>query len=316
MKVERLHDRFAAEVSGVNFQEEQPIEVKRGLMHLLGEHKILLFRDQRIDTPQLVRFGQIFGRLWGLEDGLENNRASMVDNNEYVYLVSDKGMLGTFELGWHSDLSWWPCAQQPARILYGVNIDSERIKTPVLFFDLEAAYEDASPENKAAFQKCVAMYKIMQPRGANDLYVQRYGGAGLPAMNRPLVRRHPYTGRLGFNDLGIFLTKGGTITGNGLDRTDAELKSMVRQLLERQAEKSIWKHVYREGDLLIHDNISTMHARPPVTGTVPEHATRELKRITLDIIWNQHILTQGRDEAATSQGYEIAERASAAGLAP
>jgi hypothetical protein len=132
------------------------------------------------------------------------------------------------------------------------------------------------------------MYKILQPRGENDLYVQRYGGAGLPAMNRPLVRRHPYTGRLGFNDLGIFLTKGGTITGNGLDRTDAELKSMVRQLLESQAEKSIWKHVYREGDLLIHDNISTMHARPPVTGTVPEHATRELKRITLDIIWDQH----------------------------
>jgi taurine dioxygenase len=299
MKVEKLHDRFIAEVSGINFQEVQPIEVKRELMHLLGEHKILLFRDQRISTEQLVRFGQIFGRLWGPDDGLENNRASMVDNNEYVYLVSDKGMLGTFELGWHSDLSWWPCAQQPARILYGVNIDSTRIQTPILFFDLEAVYEDASLEEKELCQKCLAMYKILQPR-KNDLYVQKYGGDGLPPMNRPLVRRHPYTGRLGFNDLGIFLTKGGTVVGNGIDRTDAQMKDLILRLLEQQAEKNIWKHVYREGDLLIHDNTSTMHARPRITDTVAEHASRELKRITLDIIWTQHLPTSQSVEAKRS----------------
>jgi alpha-ketoglutarate-dependent taurine dioxygenase len=108
-------------------------------------------------------------------------------------------------------------------------------------------------------------------------------------MNRPLVRRHPYTGRLGFNDLGIFLTKGGTIVSN--DRTDGQMKSLILKLLEQQAAKNIWKHVYREGDLLIHDNISTMHARPKITGTVQERPSRELKRITLDIIWNQHLPT-------------------------
>jgi alpha-ketoglutarate-dependent taurine dioxygenase len=295
MKAQKLHDHFVAEVSEIDFREEQPIEVKRELMHLLGEHKILLFRNQRIDTSQLVRFGQIFGRLWGPDDGLENNRASMVDDNEYVYLVSDKGMLGTFELGWHSDLSWWPCAFQPARILYGVNIDFERIQTPVLFFDLESVYAEVKPDDKEACQRCIAMYKILQPR-KNDLYVQRYGGAGLPAMSRPLVRRHPYTGRLGFNDLGIFLTKGGTIVGNDLDRSDREIKDFILNLLEAQADKYVWKHVYREGDLLIHDNISTMHARPKITGTVDDHASRELKRVTLDIVWNQYVPTGAMSE--------------------
>jgi taurine dioxygenase len=290
MKIKKLHDNFVAEVSGINFQEAQPTEVKRELMHLLGEHKILLFRNQNIDTAQLVRFGQIFGRLWGLDDGLENNRASMVDDNEYVYLVSDKGMLGTFELGWHSDLSWWPCAHQPARILYGVNIDAERIQTPVLFFDLESAYAEVKPKDKEICQKCIAMYKILQPR-KNDLYVQRYGGDGLPAMNRPLVRRHPSTGRLGFNDLGIFLTKGGTIVGNDVDRTDRQMKDFILSVLEEQADKNIWQHVYRKGDLLIHDNISTMHSRPKITGTVDDRPSRELKRVTLDIIWDQYVPT-------------------------
>jgi alpha-ketoglutarate-dependent taurine dioxygenase len=218
---------------------------------------------------------------------LENNRASMVDNNDFVYMVSDKGMLGTFELGWHSDLSWWPCAYQPARILYGFNIAADRIQTPVLFFDLEAAYEALPSEQKAVFQRCMGLYKIRQHR-KEDVYVTKYSGDGLPAMNRPLVRRHPYTGRVGFNDLGIFLTKGGTIVGNGVDKTDAELKIMVHGMLERLAPTHIWQHVYREGDLLIHDNISTMHARPKVTGTVEDRPSRELKRITLDIIWHQH----------------------------
>jgi len=287
MKVQKLHEHFVAEISDIDFREPQSIETKRELMRLLGEHKILLFRNQWITTEQYVRFGQIFGRLWGPDDGLENNRKSMVDNNEFVYLVSDKGMLGTFELGWHSDLSWWPCAYQPARILYGVNINAERIQTPVLFFDLESSFQALPAEQKEVFQKCIAMYKIRQPR-KEDVYVQQYSGDGLPAMNRPLVRRHPYTGAVGFNDLGIFLTKAGTISSNGLDKTDDELKGMVQSVLDAHEKTMIWQHVYREGDLLIHDNISTMHARPKVTGTVSDKPSRELKRITLDIIWHQH----------------------------
>ena len=284
MKVAKLHDYFAAEISGISFQEEPPIDVKRELMRLLAEHKILLFRDQWLDNNQLVRFGQIFGRLWGLEDA--NDRSSMVDGNEYIYLVSDKGMLSTYELNWHSDHSWVPCADQPARILYGVNIDSSRINTPVAFMDLQAAYDSLQPQEQQMFRACLAVYKNKQYSKDEDVPTKR--NADNLAMSRPLVRRHPYTGRLGLNDIGIFLTARGSVSYNGTKLAGDSLREIVTGLLKKQKQNNAWEHVYRVGDLLIHDNLSTMHARPQISGTVEDRPSRELKRLTVDVLWHQY----------------------------
>jgi alpha-ketoglutarate-dependent taurine dioxygenase len=284
MEVIKLHDQFAVEVTGIDFRREQTLEVKRELMQLLAEHKILLFRNQWLDTQQLTRFGEIFGRLWGLKEGLENNREAMVDNNEHVYMVSDKGMLSTYELNWHCDLSWWGCEGQPARVLYGVNIDAERIHTPVAFIDLQATYDSLQPEQQCEFRGCVATYRNMQ-HGKDDLYLRRSGDS---AMSRPLVRRHPYTGRLGMNDLGVFLTALGEVSGPGIVLTGDLLRDAMTDLIEKQKEKNLWQHVYRNGDLLIHDNLSTMHARPRITGAAADRPSRELKRLTLDVLWHRY----------------------------
>jgi alpha-ketoglutarate-dependent taurine dioxygenase len=286
MEVNQLHDQFSAEVKGINFQQEQPDDIKSELIRLLAVHKVLLFRDQDLTTDQLVRFGEIFGRVWGADDAMENNKSAMVDNNDRVYLVSDKGMLSTHELGWHCDLSWWPCTNQPARVLYGVNIDSSRIQTPVYFFDLQYAYDSLDVDMKKMVGSCSASYRSIQ--NTKDVYVDRQKSGEIPPMTRSMVLSHPYTGRLGLSDLGVFLTASGEVKGNGFSINGPKLKKMVTDILKQMAPNAVWNHVYRNGDLLIHDNITTMHARPKITGTVEDRASRELKRLTLDVLWHQY----------------------------
>lgn len=106
---------IGAEVLGFDFSTTVSDTQKEFLNQALFEHQVLLFRDQKLDEEQFVRFSQLFGEcrvMW------QNKRYP--SRNKFTHYLSNVDLDGN-SIGqhpdinstyWHSDGSW---SNPPAR---------------------------------------------------------------------------------------------------------------------------------------------------------------------------------------------------------
>jgi taurine dioxygenase len=234
----------------------------RQLLRALGEHGVLRFPAQRLDTDQFARFGAMFGEL-------EINVANQFHEPGHPEVMVLSNMtrdgkpvgLGDAGQGWHTDMSYSRDIAL-ANVLYAVKmpVRDGRPLGDTQFRNMHAAYADLSPDLKqrlagrTATHDFAKFWDMMRARpGSTRPPLSAEQRAKKPPVQQPIFRTHPITGRTI-----LYCNPGYAMRIDGLpERESAEL---LEVLFAHQAkEKYLYAHRWSEGDVLMWDNIGTTH---------------------------------------------------------
>lgn len=265
-----LSRTFGAELQGVDLAADHDPETIDAVRTLWREHKLLLFRGQKLEEQHLVRFSRHFGPL-----EIHLRREYLSREHPEVLLVSNVkesgknlGILADREVGWHYDQIY---LQRPAvgSLLYSVKIPPAGGNT--YFADMHAAYESLPEETKDQIRDRQAIQSYEAFNRAYSEPTSKEQKKKTPDVSHPMVRTHPYTGRKA-----LYICPG--MTTRIVDMPENESDALLRELFDWCTRPDfVYTHEWQEGDALLWDNACTMHRRDQFDG----RHDRLLKRTTI-----------------------------------
>lgn len=235
----------------------------RTLLRALGQYGVLCFPGQDLDADRLANYASRFGEL---EVNVANLfhapghpeimiLSNMRDEAGKPVGLSDAGQ------GWHTDMSY------SKDISIGNVLHARRIPRrngrPIgdtQFRNMHAAYDDLPAEVKQRlegrtaihdFEKFWDMMRIRPGSIRGPLTPEQR--AKKPPVSQPVVRKHPITGRPV-----LYCNSGYAMRIEGMDAIESD--AMLDYLFRHQAQdKYLYSHSWTEGDVLMWDNIGTIH---------------------------------------------------------
>lgn len=240
------------------------------------DHHLVVFRDQRITAQQHIDFSRRFGRLMVHvlhQFHLPGHPEILVVSN----IVENGKPIGLGDAGkyWHSDISYKPLPSLGS-LLHAQELPSEGGDT--LFADMHMAYDTLPAhlrhaiEGRQAVHSYLAKYGQMQKEANWRPTLSAEQLAQVQEVVHPVVRTHPETGRKA-----LFVSEGFTTHIVGLP--EGEGRQILDELFAHSIQpEHIYRHQWREHDLVFWDNRSLMHL---AAGT-PTHLRRKLYRTTIE----------------------------------
>ena len=280
----KLHPTFVAEVSPVDLRRVHDRATLDEIRVGMDEYAVLVFRNQPFtDAEQLAfaeRFdGQLHSRTGAAAIGksrLGNEALSDISNVDEAGDILASGdrrrMYGLGNRLWHTDASFVEPAGRysmlSARIVPPVPADTE-------FADMRTAYDTLPDDMKAQLEGLQVHHSIAYSRQTLGFEFSDEEQDRLKGAVHPLVRTIPRSGRHS-----LYLA---SHASRILDRPVPEGRLLLRDLTEHATQPHlVYRHAWRDGDLIIWDNLATMHRARPFDDT---KYRRELRRVTtLDII--------------------------------
>lgn len=239
------------------------------------EHKLLIFRDQRITPAQQVAFSRRFGELQ-----IHVLKQFQLGGQPEVFVISnivENGQpvgLGDAGKFWHSDLSYKEVPSLGS-MLYAQELPEEGGDT--LFADQQRAYETLPEalrraiEGKFAVHSYTARYDDEVFEGIRRPQLTAEQLAEVRTVEHPVVRTHPETGRKG-----LFVNENFTTHIVGVP--EEESRQILAELFAHSARPEfVYRHQWQPNDLLFWDNRSLIHL---ATGC-PNHLRRRMHRTTI-----------------------------------
>jgi alpha-ketoglutarate-dependent 2,4-dichlorophenoxyacetate dioxygenase len=277
-----LHPLFAVEASGVDLGGPIDPPMVEAIRRAIDDHAVLVFRDQRLDDTRLRDFARLFGPL---EIGRaaasaarrrlahpEIGDISNLDEDGRLRVRDDRRRLDA--LGnrlWHTDASYMP-VPVVLGMLYAVAAPKASAfgGGETEFADMRAAYDALPAAMQLAIDGLVAVHDIFWSRGQIGFAEFAPGDREkYPPSRQRLVRRHQGCGRKT-----LYLSAHASHI-EGWPVADGRLLLYDLTLFATRPE-FVYRHAWREGDLVIWDNRDTMHRGRPHDETRP----RDLRRAT------------------------------------
>jgi taurine dioxygenase len=234
----------------------------RDILRALGAHGVLCFPGQRIDTQHLAAFGRMFGEL-------EINVANQFHEPGFPEVMVLSNMtahgkpigLADAGQGWHTDMSY-STEIALANVLYALKVPMREGRSlgETQFRNMHAAYADLPSAIKSRLQGRTAthdfakFWDMMRARpGSERAALTPEQRAKKPPVSQPIFRMHPITGRTV-----LYCNPGYATRIDGLPEAEsAELLAFL--FAHQEQEKYFHAHRWAEGDLLMWDNIGTVH---------------------------------------------------------
>ncbi len=278
-----LHPLFAAEAGPVDLRRAADRETLEEIRAGMDRYAVLVFRDQPLSGEEQLAFAErLDGKLHAKTGAavLGKNRfgnealtdISNVDEAGGLLEAGDRRRM--YALGnrlWHTDASF----QDPpgrysmlsAKVVPEVAADTE-------FADLRAAYDALDGAMKERIAGLRAHHSIAYSRMVLGFDFSREEHEKLPGAVHPLVRVNPRTGRRS-----LYLA---SHASRILDWPVPEGRLLLIELTEHATRRDfVYRHSWRVGDLVIWDNLATMHRGVAFDDTLHR---RELRRVTtLDV---------------------------------
>lgn len=273
------HSSFFAESSPIDLRavqsEDELAEIRLGL----DRYGVLLFRNQPFtDADQLAFAQRLDGALHAKtgSSALGKNRfgnealtdiANLDENGEIMQSNDRRRMYALGNRLWHTDASF----QDPAG---RYSLLHARVVPPVPadtgYADMRAAYDDLDDDTKELIKDLRVHHSIAYSRQTLGFEFSDEELSRLPGAVHPLVRVNPRTGRRS-----LYVA---SHASRIIDWPLAEGRLLLRDLIEH-AIQSTYTHVHRwaVGDLVIWDNLATMHKGMRYDDT---KYRRELRRVT------------------------------------
>jgi taurine dioxygenase len=232
------------------------------LKQALGKHGVLWYPRQQLEAAQLRRFAARFGTL---EINVANSFQEpgipevMVLSN----IVRDGKPIGLADAGqsWHTDMSYSHTIAF-TNILYGVEIPFRdgRSLGNTEFCNMHAAYDDLPGylktllDGKTIEHDFNKFWEMMRrERGSSRAPLTAEQRAAKPPVSHPVFLMHPITKRRV-----LYANPGYAMRINEL--SDDESRHVLDYLFQHQVqEKYRYKHQWSVGDVLMWDNIGTIH---------------------------------------------------------
>jgi len=279
----KLHPMFAAEASAIDLRGATDQATLDTIRAAMDEYAVLVFRHQSFDGGEQLAFAKRFDGALHAKTGaavLGRNRLgdealtdiSNVDESGQLMQAGDRRR--AYALGnrlWHTDASF----EDPpgrysmllAKVVPPVAADTE-------FADMRAAYDALDDATRRTLEGLRAHHSIAYSRMTLGFEFSAEEQRKLPGAVHPVVRANPRTGRRS-----LYLA---SHASRIIDWPVPEGRLLLRELVEHATQPQfVYRHEWREGDLVIWDNLATMHRGRPFDDT---RHRRELRRVTtLDI---------------------------------
>jgi taurine dioxygenase len=228
----------------------------------LGAFGVLCFPGQSLESAALKAFSAQFGTL-------EVNVASSLyrsDAPEVMVLsnmVENGVPIGLPDAGqdWHTDMSYSRTIAL-ATVLYALRIPRRNghVLGNTEFLNMHAAYDDLPEATKRRLQHATATHDfnkfwdmMRRERGSNRPPLSDEQRRQKPPVSHPLFLRHPITGRFV-----LYANPGYAVRIDGM--AEPESSETLQMLFEYQLQpKYRYAHEWSEGDVLMWDNIGTVH---------------------------------------------------------
>jgi len=253
MIIEPLAGALGAEVRGIDLRGIGEREWK-DLHDAFLKYLVLVFRDQKFEPDDLMRFGGRFGEpcFYPFVSGIEGY--------PYIFeVVKEEAETVNFGGNWHSDTTY---LEQPplATLLYALETPSHGGDT--LFSNTYAAYEALSEGMRALLDNLVGVNSAsLKITGGRRKMHSTIGGMKVHDTEKaeeyesehPVVRTHPQTGRKA-----LYLSRSHTIRFR--DMTEQESRPLIDFLQAHQTRPEFTCRVrWRPGTLTVWDNRCTQH---------------------------------------------------------
>ena len=275
----KLHAHVGAEVSAIDLRQPHDRATLEQLRAGMDEHGVLVFRNQPFTDAQQLDFAQRFDGTLHVKPGaaaLAANRfgndavgdISNIDNSGNILKADDRKRL--YSLGnrlWHTDASFQDPAGRysmlSARVIPKVNADTE-------FADMRAAYQALDEQTKHRLEGLKVHHTITRSREVLGFNFSDEEKQKLKGAIHPLVRVNPRSGRKS-----LYLA---AHAARIIDWPVADGLLFVMELMEHATQRQfVYRHVWRDGDFVIWDNLATMHRATPFDDA---RHHRELRRVT------------------------------------
>jgi alpha-ketoglutarate-dependent 2,4-dichlorophenoxyacetate dioxygenase len=279
----KLHPHFVGEVSPITLRDVHDRETLEQIRAGMDEYGVLVFHNQFLTDDEHIAFAQRFDGQLHTKTGISALQKSRL-GNEALADISNVDETGTilksddrrrmYGLGnrlWHTDASF---QDPPGRY----SMLSAKVIPPVgadtLFADTRAAYDALPEEIKEQLEGPRVHHSIAYSRQVLGFEFSEKEQDILKGAVHPLIRVNPRTGRKS-----LYIA---SHSSKIIDMPLPEGRLMLRELIEHATQPQfVYRHVWREGDLVIWDNRSTMHK---ATAFADGTYRRELRRVTtLDV---------------------------------
>ena len=278
-----LHPTFAAEVSGFDMSRAPDGAMHDAVVAAMDAHAILVFRNAvPVADADHVAFGRTFGPL--LRQKMQQTVSGRgirlatdelvdvgnLDENGNIHAADDpRRAFHRGNLLWHSDVTF-----DPVRATY--SLLSAHIVPPggadTEFADMRAAYDALTPATKERIAGLTAEHSIWYSRVLGGMSeVGDAVKATRPPARHPLVQVNPRTGRKS-----LYLA---SHASHIVELPQADGRALLDELTAHATRPEyVYRHVWRAGDIVMWDNLQTMHR-----GTPFDDAThpRDMRRVTV-----------------------------------
>ncbi len=259
--VRNITPSLGVEVQGVDLKNVDEIEAAT-IEALFIKHSALLFRGQRLEAHDLVRFSRFFGNL----DEAPVNEAgkTAVEGFPEVYVISNikggdgkaVGSLGAGEAAWHTDMSYLDNPPR-ASLLYSIEIPPTGGNTWL------AGMYDALDQLPSNLRREIEGRRIKHDGTYNSAGYVRQGlvesddPVTCAGTFHPAICRHRETGR---EVLFLGRRRNAYVEGLPLAQSERLLDDLWQHAT---ADHLSYSHEWQVGDVLMWDNRATLHRRDP-----------------------------------------------------
>ena len=270
-----LSPAIGVKVSGVDLRQEIKPQMAADIRRAWCEHSIMLLRDQDLTDDDQFRFARIRGNIAPRPRPAVEKRDYVPDPDNPMHLVTDRmdnlgrrlGSLGHGEMWFHTDKCY---EEKPHRasLLYAIEIPSSGGETK--FASLYRAYDrlPRSLKEKLEGRRVLQIYDFSttEPAVADERLEE------LMHFWQPIFVTNPDTGR---RALYVNRLMSARIEGMG----DGESREVLTELCDLiEAPDNVYEHSWQPGDIIVWDNLSTLHAR----NDWPAEERRTLRRCTVE----------------------------------
>ena len=277
-----LHPTFAAEVNPIDLRQVHDRATLEEIRAGMDRYGVLVFRTQPFTDEEQMAFARRFdGTLHTqtsqavlVKSRLGTEALSDISNvgaNGELLPANDRRRMGSLANRlWHTDASFvnppGRYSLLSARVLPPVSADTE-------FADMRAAYDALDAATRAVIESLKVHHSIAYSRETLGFVFTPEEKEKLKGVAQPLVR----TMRDGRRSLYL-----ASHASSVIDWPLAEGRLLIRDLIEHATRPQfVFRHAWRDGDLVIWDNRTTMHRATPFDD---KKYRRELRRTTtLDI---------------------------------
>ena len=268
-QTEKLSSHMAAAVSGLDLNRLPDAATRSALLDVLHDNLVLCIRDQTLAPPAfrdaMAQFGapMLRKQLARTPECAEVNIISSEDRDE---LGDGRKLVNG--ANWHTDDSFMrePCS---LTMLYGVVVPSTGGDTQ--FTNMYDVYADLPAETKARIDTLKVIHKYSSSRKLTHVSTRPAEEmATMPEATHPLVRTHPETHR---KSLYLNPNRMERIAGLERDESDRLLDALITHATQMKYQ---YRHVWRQGDVVIWDNRCTMHK---ANADYPDGESRLMHRV-------------------------------------